>query len=343
MQHPEARIFLVHSRLQLLLVQHMLAVMPEFSSGCSYLVLDMDGRGLPVEYGRWHATITLDPPIGGTVVGRGRACRRAVGQVRSIVERYHAVALFLSDLQWPLNNALYGRLARRGSIRHTTIELCNFPDGIANLQLLYPKPSQKVRDFIKSLLGACGGAPYYQYSGSTIGLEQFSRIYSLLPNAIPELQPRTRAIPCIRPNVLNRAPQSCLFLGQNYDSFLSPVKFRELSAMAARYVANLGYQRLLYKPHPRERTGDAVEAFEKHGFEILQDARTVEEMFLDWQTECVASYTSSALVHLKLMFGSAVRCLSVYCSRALNATNVTRDGAGRMKTLFTLCGVEVYE
>lgn len=343
MQPQSANIFVVHSRFQLLVAQHMLAVLPQLKDCDCWLVLDMNGHNLPVANTGWHGVLQLAPPVGGTVRGNASACRMAVQKVREIAMRYRTVRLFVSDIQWPLNNALYGVLVLRANSVDHRVELCNFPDGIGCLQIVYPSRYQRIKNQIKALLGRLGGAPYFPYQGDIIGLELSDRIYSLLPAALAPLRARCIAIPQMSPALGAQEPSVCLFLGQSYDLSMTRKRFREISMEAARYTRSLGYQHHMYKPHPLESSTDAVEIFRDHGFEIVQDPRTAEEVFADRPVGCVVSYNCSALAHLKLMFGDAVRCVSVLSDQVLASKDVELEAAAKLRTVLSLCGVEVVQ
>lgn len=337
MPRPEANLFVVHSRFQVVVVQHMLQVLPELGARDSYLVLDMDGTDLPVMSRLWRGILQLQPPVGGRVLRKGVGCRRALREIDGIVAGYDRVDLLVSDIQWPLNNALYGRYARRG--RAT---LTGFPDGIGSLQIVYPSTWQRAKDMAKAALGRFGGVPFVVFRGDVMGLELCTRIYSFLPEAIPALAPRLVRIPRL-PTVGHRVTHNALlFVGQNYESFVPRARYLDIAASAARFAKSLGYPRLLYKPHPLENKSAASGVFRDYGFEIVTDARTVEEMFIDQQVACVVSYNSSALVHLKLLFGSAVRCVAVHNWDVLRHTNVEPRAREKMEAVLTLCGVELH-
>jgi hypothetical protein len=340
---PDVNIFLVHSRFQLLIVQHMLATMPELQERENCLVLDMSDRELPIERSRWSRVLQLDPPVGGTVRGRSAVCRSAVRSVHAIAMPYRRVSLFVSDIQWPLNNALYGSLVRGAEAPGATVELCSFPDGIGSLLIVYPNAWQRAKNVAKDVLGRLGGTPYYRYGGDIMGLELSYRIYSLLPEAIAPLQDRCVKIPTIARQAGELEKETCLFLGQSYERYLSRSQLHDLSESAARYARDLGYRHLLYKPHPREQASEMACTFRRHGFDILEDPRTAEELCLERPVACTVSYNCSALVHLKLMYGGSMRCISIFSNRMLAALNVERAAAAKMRAVFALSGVEWYE
>jgi hypothetical protein len=274
------------------------------------------------------------------VGGMGRAARRALAQIEAVVEAYDAVRVVVSDIQWPLNNALYARLVRRRGAEAAALD--NFPDGIGNLQIVYPNRWQWVKDRAKQLLGKLGGVPYAAYAGDWMGLEASDRIYSLLPTALPTLAARIAQIPLIGREHDREGTAAVLFVGQCYEQFVPAATYRAIVSSAAEFTAALGYPVRLYKPHPLERGGVASGIFEQHGFTIIDDPRPVEEIFLAQHFDCLVSYNSSALAHVKLFFGDAVRCIAVHSWDVIRHTNVEPGANEKMNTVFDLCGVEQY-
>ncbi|HJX14684.1 MAG TPA: polysialyltransferase family glycosyltransferase [Candidatus Deferrimicrobiaceae bacterium] len=337
----KVNVFLVHTQFQFFITDHMIGSMREFSSDDNYLVLDMDPGGASIARGGWKEVIPLEPPVGGSVWGARRSCMSAMGKIGRILQSRGRASLFLSDIQWPLNNALYAWVAGGKGPRP---EICNFPDGIANLQLVYPNAKQKAKNVLKYLLGLAWGCPYYPYGGDIVGLERSDRIYSLLPEAISgALDKEIVRIPPVVPLVASRKTSACLFVGQNYDYFMPRKEFRKLCEESARFTMGLGYTDHVYKPHPFESTDESRRIFEQQGFVVLDDNRSVEEVFLHEQYRCVVSHNSSCLAHLKLMFGDAVRCISFMNGKTIRYTNVDEDAIAKMVGVFRICGIEQYE
>lgn len=336
MRSPDRHVVLVHSRFQLFVAQHMVGVVPELADGDRHLVLDM-ASDAGVDHARWTSVTRLSPPVGGTVRGAGAACRAALRSVESIVGPSGRAAVVLSDIQWPLNNAVWGAIVRpsRGRVVYHA-----FPDGIGSLVLARRRWRQHARDGVKMVRGLAGGAPYFPYKGDRMGLERAERIYSLLPDAIPELRARTVPIPLL-PSTSEASEDACLFLGQPYDRYIPHARYEAIARAAATLARSLGYRRLLYKPHPLEQTAIGRTVFESQGFEVLQDPRAVEELLLERPLACVVSFNSSGLAHLRLLLGDSVRCVAVQSDTVAGYLNVTAEVAAQFRRVFELCGVEV--
>jgi hypothetical protein len=334
-----ANVFVANSRFQVLIAGHMVRSMPEFGGADNYLVLDLPQSRSCSGGASWKEIVFLDIPAGGRILDRARARRKSLGTVEAILSRYRSGRLFLADIHRPLNNALFGLARKR---KGEAIELCHFPDGLANLMPVYPGILQNLRAVARAVVGAVGGSPYYYYEGDLMGLSLSDRIYSLMPAGAGPGGQSVVEIPKVRPLLLNGNPNGCLFLGQDYDRIVSRKAFRDLCAGAARFTINLGYRDLAYKPHSRETSGIGEEVFWKHGFEILRDARPVEEIFFTRQTACVASFDSESLAHLKLLFGDDVRCVACFTTETARYRGVGARTGLRLLDLLLLCGVEPY-
>ena len=330
----------VHTPLQHLIAHHMIKSMSEFDDPDNFLVLDMVKQDLSQDKHLWKEIFYLDPPVGGSILGGAKRCRKALKTISDLIDQYEFIQVFVSDINWPLNNALYGLLFEK---RNENIRLCNFPDGTGNLLIVYPNKFQQFRKIVKSILGRLGGFPYYYFGGDTMGLEMSDKIYSLLPSAInSEINAEVVAIPMIEPAVINENPEACIFLGENINSYVPQSAFREICTRAAEYTRNLGYEDLFYKPHHFANSSIEKDTFMQFGFQLINSSLSIEEMFLVKQVPCIVSYNSSALLHLKLMFGDKVRCISYCCEEVLSYSKVDANVLKRLIKLYELCGVEYY-
>ena len=319
----------------------MVDTMPEFLETDNYLILDMDINGLKIDYDLWTEVIPLQPPVGRYRLGWGGNCRRARRIVFELLTQYESGSLFITDLLWPLSNALYGQLRKQKTRCYL---LCNFPDGVVNLLVRYPNLRRKVRNIIKACIGMIGCLPYYTIRGDIAGIEDSDKVYSLLPSALPKtIETEIVSVPGLEPLASNLVPQSALFLGQPYDYVMPEDEYRDLSARAADYTVGLGYRNLFYKPHHFAKGDIEKNIFVERGFEIVDDRRPIEEIFLARQMSCVLSYTSSALINLKILMGDSVRCISVFNALASSYTVEGRQAFDETLRLFRQCNVEMVD
>lgn len=334
-------IFVVHSIFQDLIAQHMIKSLPELKEDENYLIYNMNVDESREKLAGWEKVITLDP-VGGTVLGDKKKYKIAVEKVLTFIEEKNLVRVFLSDLNWPLNNAIYSNLAKK---KFNQVELCNFPDGIANLYVVDVNIKQKTKNFLKSILGLLGVTlPYYNYKSDHIGLGLFDKIYSLMPSIIEHsISKEIIEIPTISPSLIDFKPDTLIFLGQPYELHIPKRKYRDLCMKAASFTMGLGYKKLYYKPHPREDLTKGWDIFRAFGFKLFNQKGSIEELFLTSQTECIISFNSSALVNLKLMFGDRIRCISYCGTKLYKYTGVGKNISIRLKQIYNKMGVEYYE
>jgi len=338
MDDIRVNIFIAHSPFQWLIANHMVKTMDEFSKYDNFLILDSLKKRDNDAYGNWQEIIILDPSIGRSVLGSGSNCRKALKIIEDICSEYQDIYLFRANLEWPLNNALIGSKLHSSS---SNIVLCNYPEGIGSLLFTYPKFKQKIKTKIKSIIGLLGGAPFYSYKGDIMGMEASDRIYSLMPNVIGEgIEKSVVQIPIFEPLVLNVQLDTCIFLGQNYDNYISLQSYVDICTQAASFTNRLGFNNLFYKPHHYDISSVEREIFMSYGFSLLDDERAIEEIFLTDQYACVVSYNSSALVHLKMMLSDNVRCISCFSNQIFQYVKADRK---RCRELFELCGVELFD
>ncbi|MBN1211034.1 MAG: hypothetical protein JXA92_00520 [candidate division Zixibacteria bacterium] len=336
----QVNVFIVHTPFQHLIVNHMLTTLSEFRLSDNYLVLDMHPLTISVVRENWKKVLALQPPVGASVVGSGKNCRRALKEINGIISGYPRVSFFVSDIDWPLNNAVFG-LIKKGHDKN--IRMCNYPDGLGSLLVQKPDAKRKLRNALKSLLGLLGGSPYYNYGCDIMGLAVSDTIYSLMPNLLDgKTDKKIVNIPKLNLKKSDMNRDACIFIGQYFKNITSDDKYRDMCVKAAEYTLSLGYSDLYYKPHHFANSQIENDVFLEYGFKLIADTRPIEEIFQTRQMKCAVSYISSALLHLKMMFGEDVRCISILGVTALKELYVKANIIDDMQELFRICGVEIH-
>jgi hypothetical protein len=256
-----------------------------------------------------------------------------------VVQNHGACRLFLPNLQWPVTNVLYG-LARMGTWGRS-VTCCNYHEGIGSLRLVYPDYRQRLRDYFKRVVAVLLGSRYYPLEADIMGLELCDSIYSLMPEALPEkVRGRAVAIPPFEIRSDVTVADACLFLGQKDDHL--PTRMRRLLAEAAAdFCAGLGYRQLLFKSHHYGESEAQRQAFTGHGFERYGSDHPVEADFATQPLACVASFNSSALVHLKAMLGERVRCVACFPDEMAKYARYRGGQADNLVQLLAMAGVEI--
>jgi len=187
-------VFLAHSPFQYFVACHMIVSIPEYRSARNCLVVDRVWGGQEPDQGPWSDLVDLMPPVGGSVLGAGRRMRGALGRIIALVRTADLVRLFVTNVQWPLNNVVLTAVTAESSRR--SVEVCNYPEGLGSLRLVYPTSGQRWRDMMKGTLGLFGGVAYRPIKYDLMGLEGCDLIYSFWPHLLPDrLRGKAVAIP----------------------------------------------------------------------------------------------------------------------------------------------------
>jgi hypothetical protein len=134
--------------------------------------------------------------------------------------------------------------------------------------------------------------------------------------------------------------KSLLFLGQPLEDHLNKNYLRDLYEKTALYLSQQGYAELYYKKHHRESSENGFRIFSNYGFRLLEDSRCIEEISYEKAFSCVASFISSALPHLKLLFSDQIECISINGEYVLGAITKNRESLDRLNTIFNIVGVK---
>jgi hypothetical protein len=338
---PVASLFLVHTPFQVFVAEHMVRTMPGFRDGDRVLALDMPATNARYDPGLWSTVLEL-PPIKRGVLRRGRSGRLALQALLAALRRYARCEVLVSDIAWPLNNAVAATLSRVNGGIDLTLSL--FPDGLVTYLGATVTPRLYRRGLLKRLLGRLGGVPYISYRGNLTGADWMgiSAIYTPHPELTPAPRERLVPIPPFTPPTTAPQPRGCVYLGQSVEHILSRQRYERFCLGALACVRGLGYETVMYKPHHFE-SAVSRHFFEEAGVEILDDPRPIEEVFRERPFECVVSYNTSAFVNLKLVYGDRVRCVSYGNAYLTSLSWEDRPYAARMRDLFTRLGVEIVD
>jgi len=120
---------------------------------------------------------------------------------------------------------------------------------------------------------------------------------------------------------------------------MSRQEHESLTQALINLVRDLGFSRVVYKPHPRE--DDSIDSIAAaSNATVLRDSRVAEVVFDEDGFECIASFCSSALLHVKLLHGSNARAIAFRATDVLSRSNNDRQFAAELKSIFVKFGVE---
>lgn len=328
-------LFIAHTPYQVHLAEHMIVQMTRFKNLQRVMAVEFPDEVVPnVSKGLWDEIVRV-PWVGGSVIQGRRHWRAATRLIEAVLSDCREAEVLVSDIAWPLNNVLWRKW--RGGNTGQNVSL--YPDGLMMFAGQRVSPTLFVRNLAKATLGLFGGVPYRPYWGDVGGLDArgIARVYTPLPELTPAPNERLEPIPTLREGLRVSPSPHCVFLGQPIDRFVGPTECGELMNRAARHIAQIGYCHVVYKPHHFE-SKTTRELAKRLGWSLLADSRPVEALFLERPFACVASFSTSAFVNLKIIYGSSVRCVAVAPDSLM--TSIWRGRAQRIKEIFRQFGVE---
>jgi len=307
----KVNLFLVHTPFQLFIAEHMLREMAYFEEGASYLLLDMSSSNEPsIEY--WTKMHRIDPPVG--IGFFGESARRVTCIAHNVLEiefPEREVDVFLSNIDYPLGNSLY-----RYTTEKERISLMSYPEGIASVIPSDFGVSKRSKNVVKQLYGWATGYPYVDYQGDMAGLKQAKKVFTLFPEEVPVQSKKIVEIPQLHLNASTCPSNDCIVLGQPLGDFLSKSIHERIFWGMIERAHELGNS-VFYKAHPREDS-HFTQLAERAGVIPIEDSRIAEIIYTEKPVQYVISVFSSALLHLKALYGQRVTCIAFGADAALS-------------------------
>jgi hypothetical protein len=128
-------------------------------------------------------------------------------------------------------------------------------------------------------------------------------------------------------------------LGEPLENHLNNRSLVDLYEKTAFYLSKKGYTELYYKKHHRESSDFGFEIFNNYGFRLFEDTRCIEEISYEKGFNCVASFVSSALPQLKLLFGNQIECVSINSDYVHKAITKNKKSLDQLNTIYNLLEV----
>jgi hypothetical protein len=325
-------IFLLHTPFQLYIAEYMALSIAEWS-GRSNVAL-VDNPTLEPNVDIWNEIRHIRPNIGPGLFGNAGRIKREIRRLEARCSTAEHVQLFISNFDYPLGNAMYAWARTKPGV-----EVAAYPEGIANILRSRFGWKKKIKNRIKQLYGKMHGL-YIQHLGDDLsGLAIADVIYTLLPAV--ELKTRARIVPIPRPatSAVPSLRHGCLVCGQPLYAIMPREEHESLTQALIDLVHDLGFSRVVYKPHPREDESIDRVAVASNAT-VLRDSRVAEVAFDQDGFECIASFCSSALLHVKLLHGPNARAIAFRANDVLSRSNNNRQFAAELKSIFVKFGVE---
>jgi hypothetical protein len=325
-------IFLLHTPFQLYVAEYMALSMSELSGQRNVALVD--NPILEPNGDIWNEIRHIEPNIGPRLFGNAGRIKSEVRRMEAQFSEAEHVQLFISNFDYPLGNAIYAWARTK-----PCVEVAAYPEGIANILRSRFGWKKKIKNRIKQLYGMMHGLHIQNLGDDLSGLAIADVIYTLVPAV--ELQTRARIVPIPRP-AMDAGPSfrhGCLICGQPLHAIMSREEHESLTQDLINLVHDLGFSRVVYKPHPREDESiDRVVV--ASNATVLRDSRVAEVAFDQDGFECIASFCSSALLHVKLLHGPNARAIAFRANDVLARSNNDRQFAAELQCIFVKFGVE---
>ncbi|MFB3917625.1 MAG: hypothetical protein ACE14M_12900 [Terriglobales bacterium] len=334
-----ANVFVVHTPFQAFAAQHMLRQMPEFTGVFNRMVL----ASSRVEQSRvdrvlWDNIQRVSPAaIERFTPERMRYATRCAQQALAGLERFGRVNVYVSNIDALLPNALVSMVHND----RARLQLHSYPEGLGTLVPCCHTARKRLKTVAKHCWGRLLGIPYYNYRDDFAGLEQAERIYSFAPELLPHYGDKVVRIPQVRHSEIKAQP-GWLVLGQPRWPRMPVSVYENLFDELRDYALGHPMNTMLYKTHHCEN-GNIAFRFAAAGFQILEDTRPVEEIFLQRPVSHVLGVGSSALLHLKLFYGDNVQCVSFHTAAVLPYGSDTTKRHENVAAAFRRYGVAMVD
>lgn len=238
--------------------------------------------------------------------------------------------IFLSDINWPLNNWVFNKYKKN--------KFFLFEEGLGNYLSLKRGFQDILRGTAKQILYLLNYGPYFKnYLGEQMGGDQ-KRIngnYFYKPNLSfssgKKIQIKTKS----QENSLFRLPDdSVVFLEQPYIKNFGVEKYKEiLKKIKIKFKGKSYY----IKRHHFE---DEIINYSELGFNQIQYDGPIENTSLGDNVTLV-SFNSSALFNMKLIYGNEIKCVSIHLFETLKFNKKNTKDINKIEELFNNIGIKL--
>lgn len=261
-----------------------------------------------------------------------------VTKLKTLINKSAQNILYISDIQWPLNNRLYFDSHIKSNFKFSMII-----DGT----LAYYNPHKSklgiLKDTLKYIAGEAGfGLRYTPYTGSIMGWErnQTGQIYGIDLKLSPITLEKQVDIEKYISQTGNLDINKCIFLDQPYHNNMSASDIQSLTSDTLQFMKKESFVDVYYKAHhfSKEENKNTLN-FEK--CKIIYSDDCIERMIPKYKFGTIISYNSTALFTLKTIYKDSIRCISLRDNKKRIKINST--SARKIDDLFYKAGVEIHE
>jgi hypothetical protein len=324
-------VFVLHTPFQRFVAEHMLRTMSEFAGAENFAVVD-EGS-LELDTSLWTRVQRIAPPLGSKFIGN---TERVSEVVTSVIAELGTgdVTIFMSNPDYPLSNGLV-----RHSRQTAGVRLASFPEGVLNALPAGIGLKKRAKNVVKWVYGQAVGCPFSALRGDNAGLTGAHQIYTLIPDALGQFEAKLVRIPPPAFDTDFEAGDDGIICGQPLTDFMSTWAYLDYTRRLIQMGVSITAGQLFFKPHPREPE-QASRIAESEGALVLRDTRIVEEVVTEMAPALLLSFSSSALLHVKLFFEGRVRCVAAGANDVMRHSNNSKAFCRRMERLYRDVGVE---
>lgn len=261
-----------------------------------------------------------------------------VTKLKNLTRNNTQNTLYISDIQWPLNNRLYFDRKINTSFKFSMII-----DGTLAYYNPYKSTLGILKDTLKYIVGKAGfGLHYTAYTGSIMGWErkQTDKVYGLDLKLSPIILDKQVNIEKHISKTGDLDVNRCIFLDQPYHNKMSAPDIRSLTSDTLKFINQESLQDTYYKAHhfSKEEYKNTFD-FEKN--KIVNSHECIERMIPSYKFGTIVSYNSTALFTLKTIYKDNIRCISLRDKK--KRIQINPISAKKIDDLFYKAGVEIHE
>lgn len=325
-------LFVIHTPFHKFILEYMLNNMEEFSKSNNILLVNNNKIKINDSV-LWTKIFYVDE-VGSSVIGSRKKSFKAIKMVENIVKDFDINNIFLSDIQWPLNNFIFKKY-------HYKLSIDNFPDGIGNLYIVKQSIKFKIRQIFKVFTGLLFTSPYYYYKNDVLGMYEFNRVFSLMATEIDNEISAIQIPSFVEFNFKAENLKDCLILGQPFSDLLGDKEYLNLVSNIITHIKSKGIINIDYKPHPRENIDKYSDYFLTNGVKLVKTNLSIEEYYIKNPYKEVISFYSTSLITLKLIYRNKIKCVSFNSKKIITSLSNGKEIERNVNKLFKKIGVEI--
>lgn len=344
---PEAHIFLCYTSFHVL-ISSIIAQEQSLNSSCQIKVLIDVNEHLSMEKNHvWDKIISASKIQGynhhlKTQIKKLSEAKSIFTQLVGFLNQYDKVVIYYAHLEEYLTNHLYFYF------KHPNVTYNIIQDGILNFYGVQVDRKRLRKHISKAILGVAFRFPYRPFLSYITGVNHSNvkKQYLLGAAELSDFPEKSTVLSnsyIKKKNFSETTHDSILILGQEamiydigYEQF-----YNHLYDLLIFVTQNFPHIPKYYRPrHNGLLQGKTRQNIISQGISILDAQGSIEDLYNQNIISCyhIISFTSSALINMKLLFGDSVECYS-FNFKTISRTIPNTENQDRLARLFTKVGV----